>query len=75
LLAELLEAHAGDNAQHNEASVQLAHHYERAKNWDKAAYWLPTAATYMATKDMDDALRRYRRAIELLDKAPGSIAV
>lgn len=74
-LAELIEAEAGDIASRSEASLQLAHHYERAKLWDQAAHWLPIAATYMAAKDMDDALRRYRRAIELLDKAPLSAKV
>lgn len=75
LLAEIIENYAGEDAPRSEASVQLAHHYERAKNWDKAATWLPTAATYMAAKDMDDALRRYRRTIELLDAAPSSAEV
>lgn len=74
-LAELIEANTSGDATRQDSSVQLAHHYERAKNWDKAAHWLPAAATHMAGRDMEDALRRYRRAIELLDQAPSSAAV
>lgn len=74
-LAELLEAETNYNAANNEVAVQLAYHYERAKNWDKAAHWLPVAATWMAGRDMGDALRRYYHAIETLDNAPDSAAV
>lgn len=74
-LAELIEAEAGADASRQEASVQLAHHYERAKNWDKAAYWMPIAATWLAGRDMEEALRRYRYAVKTLDTAPESPAV
>jgi len=74
-LAELLEANARDQAALQEVSVQLAHHYERAKNWDKAAHWLPAAATWMAGRDMGEALRRYHHAVAALDQAPESEAV
>lgn len=74
-LALQLEPEVEKQRTHNDSILRLAHHWERAKVWDKAAKWMVEAAGYQAGKDLGDALRRFRRSIEIFDKAPQSGAI
>jgi tetratricopeptide (TPR) repeat protein len=57
---------------HPEAEV-LAHHYTLAEEWSKALYYQMLAGSRArAVYANEDALHRYRRALQIAERVPGS---
>ncbi len=66
-LAELIESEL-DSHDHDERSLLLAHHWERAGNALKATHWQLQAALFEGVmRESRAALQRYRQAIRLAD--------
>ncbi|MDX1495925.1 MAG: adenylate/guanylate cyclase domain-containing protein [Salinisphaeraceae bacterium] len=66
-LAEVIESEL-DGRDHDERSLLLAHHWERAGEGLKAAHWQLQAAVFEGVmRESAGALIRYRKAIELAD--------
>jgi adenylate cyclase len=71
-LAAALEADHPLTREPSEVSVQIAHHFERAGEWLKAAAWNMHAARWFAQHDVSGTGAQFRRAIENFDRAPDS---
>ncbi len=56
----------------DERAALLAQHYEQGGELLDAARWHSRAAIWVGTKDIPEALRHDRRAVEILDRGPES---
>jgi adenylate cyclase len=74
-LAEDLESGIDLGQPPDERSVLLAHHWECAGRIEKAVQWSIRAAIWSAFRDLAGSLARFRKAIELSDRAPPSPAM
>jgi tetratricopeptide (TPR) repeat protein len=57
-----------------EKTVLLSHHWQRARDYEKAAEWMVKAASWAAERDAFEAIRRFTQAADLLDNVAESTA-
>jgi class 3 adenylate cyclase/tetratricopeptide (TPR) repeat protein len=74
-LATDLEADVDPNEPPDERSVLLAHHWECAGQLEKAVQWNLRAGIWSAFRDLSGALARFRKAVELAERAAPSPAM
>ncbi len=68
--AKAIEDHHPD--QLDERAALIAHHWERAGEELEAARWYARAAAWSGFNDPSEALRHWRRVVELSDELPAS---
>ena len=74
-LAVALEALHGLPLATGEVAETIAHHWERAEQWQRAANWNLHFADWAAHRDCAKALQQYRLAVQNLDRADASFEV
>lgn len=71
-LAELLEQSLAPGCEPTEVAVTIAHHWQHAGEWQKAARWNLEAALWRSTQDAPTTHQQYQLALEHSRRAPPS---
>ena len=75
MAATLEAAHPPDAHGGNAASTRIAHHWQQAGEWARAAEWNLHAARWAGTRDMRITNEQFRFALANLERAPRTPAV